>query len=141
MCGCHSKSRHLARNANNCMSKKILVADDDPAIGDALQLMLELEGYQVLTTTDGETVTKMESEFPDLLLLDIWMSGQDGREICKLLKKNKLTKAIPIILISASRDVQKSAQSAGADAFIAKPFEMSDLLKMVKKHVNVTAAS
>ncbi len=114
------------------MKKKILVADDDPAIVDSIQLMLELEGYEVDTTVYGETIYNMEKVYPDVLLLDIWMSGQDGREICKFLKKNPSTKHIPIIMISASRDVGKSAKEAGADDFIAKPFEMEELLEKVK---------
>lgn len=113
---------------------KILVADDDPAICDAMQLMLEEEGYIVITTVDGETIYKMEKEFPDLLLLDIWMSGQDGREICRYLKKKELTKNIPIIMVSASRDIEKSAKEAGADDFLAKPFKMDDLLHKVAMH-------
>lgn len=115
--------------------KKILVADDDPAIVDAIQLMLELHDYEVSTTVDGETIYKMEKEYPDLLLLDIWMSGQDGREICKYLKNNPLTKHIPIIMVSASRDIMQSAKDAGADDFIAKPFEMNDLLEKVEKYI------
>src|SRR5581483_10219711 len=95
------------------MAKKILIADDDPSICDSLKMMLELEGYIVDTTVDGETIYKMEQEYPDLLLLDIWMNGQDGREICKYLKKEPHTKDIPIIMLSASRDVQKSAEEAG----------------------------
>jgi CheY-like chemotaxis protein len=114
------------------MAKKILVADDDPAILDALQMMLELEGYEVETSIDGETIYKMEKNFPDLLLLDIWMSGQDGRDICKYLKKDPITKDIPIILVSASRDIMQSAKDAGADDFIAKPFEMDTLLDKVR---------
>jgi len=113
--------------------KKILVADDDPAIVDAVKMILELDGYVVDTTVDGETIYKMEKDYPDLLLLDIWMSGQDGREICKYLKSNPLTLHIPIIMISASKDVAASAKEAGADDFIAKPFEMEDLLSKVKK--------
>lgn len=118
------------------MSKKILVADDDPAILDALQMMLELEGYEVITTVDGETIYRMEKDYPDLLLLDIWMSGQDGRDICKYLKKHPHTKDIPIILISASREIMDSAKQAGADGFISKPFEMDELLALVKKYLN-----
>src|SRR5258708_16239759 len=83
-----------------CM-KKILVADDDLAICDSLQFMLEEEGYSVATTLNGETVQKLEKEFPDLLLLDIWMSWQDGREICNQLKNQLASKHIPIILVSA----------------------------------------
>ncbi len=115
--------------------KKILVADDDPAIVDSIQLMLELYDYEVSTTVDGETIYKMEMEYPDLLLLDIWMSGQDGREICKFLKNNPLTKHIPIIMFSASRDIIQSAKDAGADDFIAKPFQMDELLSKVAKYV------
>lgn len=115
--------------------KKILVADDDPAIVDSIQMILEMEGYAVDTTVDGETIYKMEKEYPDLLLLDIWMSGEDGRDVCKFLKKSSLTKKIPIIMISASRDVKESAKQAGANDFLAKPFEMEDLLNIVKKHI------
>lgn len=113
------------------MSKKILIADDDPAIVDSIKMMLELEGYEVKTTTNGETVYKMEKEYPDLLLLDIWMSGQDGREICKFLKKEPHTKRIPIIMVSASRDVKEVAKEAGADDFLEKPFEREELLKKI----------
>ncbi len=116
--------------------KKVLVADDDPAIVDALKLMLELDDYEVSTTINGETIFKMEKEYPDLLILDIWMSGQDGREICKFLKNNPLTKHIPIIMISASRDIIQSAKDAGADDFIAKPFQMVEVLNKVEKYTS-----
>ena len=122
-------------NTRKTQTPKILVADDDPAIVDAVQMMLELEGYEVDTTTNGETVYKIKEQFPDLLLLDIWMSGQDGREICKYLKNEPHTKDIPIIMISASRDVIDSAKKAGADDFIAKPFEMNELLAKVAHYV------
>ncbi len=59
-------------------SKRVLVADDDPAIVDSMQMMLEMEGFEVNTIVDGEMIYKMEN-YPDVMLLDIWMSGQDGR--------------------------------------------------------------
>lgn len=117
------------------MNKKILIADDDPAICDSVKMLLELEGYEVDTTVNGETIYKMEKDFPDLLLLDIWMSGQDGRDICKYLKKESHTKDIPIIMISASRDVRKSAAESGANDFLAKPFEQEDLLEKITKYI------
>lgn len=119
-------------------SKKILVADDDPAIVESTMLILEEFGYQVDSTVDGATIYKMERDFPDLLLLDIWMSGQDGREICKYLKKKELTKHIPIIMISASRDIAQSAKESGADDFIAKPFDMNVLLDKIAKYIGTT---
>lgn len=123
----------MNKTANTLKKKKILIADDDPAILEAMQMMLEDAGYEVVTTVDGETVYKMEKEFPDLLLLDIWMSGQDGRNICKFLKGQDLTKDIPIIMVSANRDTEQIAKDAGADDFLAKPFEMMELLEKVKK--------
>lgn len=117
------------------MKKNILVADDDQPIADAVKLILELDDYQVDITNDGATIYQLTEDYPDLLLLDIWMSGQDGREICKYLKNKSDTKNIPIIMISASRDVEKSAKEAGADDFIAKPFEMNELLTKVKKYI------
>lgn len=112
-------------------NKKIMIADDDPGIVDAIEMLLEFEGYKVTATRDGAAVLGMEEELPDLLLLDIWMSGEDGRDICKRFKEGELTKNIPVIMISASRDVRESAIIAGADDFLAKPFEMDELLKKV----------
>ena len=110
--------------------KRILVADDDPSITDALQLMLELEGYEVDIETNGENIYKMKTNY-DVLLLDIWMSGHDGRDICRFLKQNPGTRNIPVIMFSASRDVIDSARKAGADDFIEKPFERKELLQKI----------
>ncbi|HMG09804.1 MAG TPA: response regulator [Mucilaginibacter sp.] len=113
--------------------KKIMIADDDPGIVDAVEIMLDFEGYEVSSTVNGATLLDMQTEFPDLLLLDIWMSGFDGRDICRELKQKKNTRGIPIIMISASRDIERSAYEAGADDFLAKPFEIDDLLGKIKK--------
>jgi DNA-binding response OmpR family regulator len=112
--------------------KKIMIADDDPGIVDAVEMLLEFEGYQVTSTVNGATVLDMKDELPDLLLLDIWMSGEDGRDICKKLKHEPATKNIPVIMISASRDIMESAMASGADDFLAKPFEMNDLLQKIE---------
>jgi CheY-like chemotaxis protein len=116
----------------NLKQKKIMIADDDPGIVDAIEMLLEFEGYEVTSTVDGSTVLDMKENLPDLLLLDIWMSGEDGRDICKKLKQEPLTKNIPVIMVSASRDIKESAMEAGADDFLAKPFEMNDLLKKIE---------
>lgn len=110
-----------------------MIADDDPGIVDAVEMLLEFEGYKVTSTVDGSTVIDMKDELPDLLLLDIWMSGEDGRDICKKLKSEAITKNIPVIMISASRDIRESAMAAGADDFLAKPFEMDELLKKIER--------
>ncbi len=117
------------------MSQKILVVDDDPAIGDVLQLILKEEGYEVEIQTDGRSVWQIQAPFPGLLLLDIRLSGMDGRTICRHLKSQESTRQIPIIIISATKGAQQIASEAGADDFIAKPFELRDMLAMVTKYI------
>jgi len=117
------------------MLKKIIIADDDPGILDAIGIMLEFEGYEVECTPNCDGLLTMETGFPDLLLLDIWMSGTDGRDVCKHLKQKRSTSKIPIVMISASKDIEQSAFEAGADDFLAKPFEMDDLLKKIERYI------
>lgn len=78
---------------------------------------------------------------PYVLLLDIWMSGQDGREICKFLKAQKNTKDISILMVSASLDIEESAKGAGANDFLAKPFMMDDLLHKIERLVNASKSN
>jgi len=113
--------------------KKILVADDDPAICEGIEMILEDAGYEVRTTTDGRKVIDTYKYLPDLILLDIWMSGIDGRDICKQLKAVKQVKKIPILMIS-SKDTEQISKEAGADGFLPKPFEIDDLLTIVRRY-------
>lgn len=108
-----------------------MIADDDPGILDAVEAMLEFGGYEVSSTPNGATVLEMKDHFPDLLLLDIWMSGTDGRDVCKQLKSQELTKDMPIIMISAGTELERSAKEAGADDFLEKPFDMEELLQKI----------
>lgn len=114
--------------------KKVLLIDDDESILDAISLILEDEGYLIKTTLKGEEAYHTVAEFmPDVILLDVLLSGKDGREICKNLKANPSLKHIPIILISAHPNAEKSIKTCGADYFLAKPFDTEILLKTVKK--------
>ena len=116
-------------------NKLILVVDDDEAILEAVQAMLEYAGYAVVTDT-GETLQeKMQTYQPDLLLLDILLSGQDGRDIAKHLKSQKETARIPIVLMSAHLILEKETRAFGADDFLAKPFKMVDLLAKATKYL------
>jgi CheY-like chemotaxis protein len=118
------------------VKKKILVADDNPAILDAIKIMLGDEGYEVETTEDGMVAQNMKKPFPDLLLLDVWMSGVDGKDVCKKLKNANATKHIPVILISATKNIEQITKDSKADGFVSKPFQMSHLLEVVAMHVN-----
>lgn len=111
--------------------KKILIVDDNPAILDALQILLEDAGYDIMISCDGREICQ-GSSLPDILLLDVWLSGYDGREICRELKRNKRTRHIPIVMISAARDVKESVLAAGADEFLQKPFDIDDLLSVIE---------
>ena len=111
-----------------------MIAEDDPSILNAMQIILEDAGYDVDTTLNGLTLKDMEFEIPDLFLLDIHMSGIDGEDICRHLKKQKVTKHIPIIMVSANRDTKKIASECGANDFLEKPFQMLDLLEIVARY-------
>lgn len=117
------------------MKKKILIVDDDLAILEVIKIILEENNYEVAAISDAFLVQNaIEKLQPDIILLDIWMSGFDGRDIVKELKTKENTKNIPILLVSANNDTEKIAKEAGADGFLAKPFDINDLLFIVKKY-------
>jgi len=117
------------------MCKTILVVDDDASICEVLQLMLEDAGYIVEIQPDGQAVRQMVEPFPDLVLLDIRVSGPNGRDICQYLKDQEATQHIPVILLSANREIQRIAGDAGADDFLMKPFQMEEVLSLVTHYL------
>lgn len=117
------------------MRKTILIVDDDAAICEVLQLMLEDAGYGVDIQPDGQETLQMVEPFPDLVFLDIWVSGTHGRDICQHLKGQDATRHIPIILLSAHREIQRIANDAGADGFLTKPFQMEEVLSLVAHYL------
>lgn len=117
--------------------KRILAIDDDADILEAIQLILESGGYSSDVTTKGdETYQKIRDYKPDLIILDVLLSGNDGRAICKTLKTERKTKGIPIIMVSAHPSAKDSVKECGADSFLAKPFSVDSLLKEVEKFTN-----
>lgn len=115
--------------------KTILVVDDDEAILDSIKLILEDEGYNVDTASDGKTMqVYIEKKTPDLIILDYRLPGMNGTELTKLLKKESTTKDIPLIMVS-SHDVNILARDVGASDFFEKPFDIQTLLSLVQKHL------
>lgn len=108
--------------------KTILVAEDDSAIIDALSLILGAEGYEVLTAKNKDQIFEQLEKNPDIILLDIRLSGSDGGEICTEIKQHKKLAQIPVLLMSANPDIESIAKEVGANGYIRKPFEMSQLL-------------
>lgn len=107
---------------------KILVVDDDAGIGEMLQTLLEFYGFEVFVTDKPlETVSLIKAKDIDLVLLDMLISGVDGSEICATIRKDKQVGDTPVLMMSALHDSGEKCRKAGADDFIAKPFEMEDL--------------
>jgi len=113
----------------------IFFSHDDQAILDVTKLFLEYEGYEVITVSDGDAVRKIERDLPDIILLDIWLSGTDGAEIARFLKEQKHTRHIPIILFSANRNIEALALDAGVEDALIKPFDLTDLSQKVRKYL------
>ena len=120
------------------MAAKILVVDDEPSIRELAQLILENEGYNVITAASGvETIQKATVEMPDLVLLDVVMPGVSGLDTCRMLKGEARTRSIPVIMFTVlgRENDRKQAEEAGCDGYFVKPFSPDSLLEEVKKHL------
>lgn len=119
---------------------KILIVDDYPANVKLLQRNLEAAGYETVSAGDGEeALTKVESERPDLILLDIMLPKIDGFEVCRRLRANEATAVIPIIMITALTETEDRIRGldSGADDFISKPLDRGELLARVKSLLRI----
>lgn len=112
-------------------SPKVLVVDDDEAISEALCMLLELEGYRVITAERSTFFDVVRTERPNVILLDVWLSGFDGSFLCKKLKEDKKLTGTHVFLMSASKDVKKRAEFSNADGYIEKPFTIEDITKKI----------
>jgi len=116
--------------------KKILFIEDEPDQIVMISLRLEKNGYEVISSLDGEEGVEMAiKEKPDLVLADVIMPGIDGFEVCRRLRKNPLTTHIPIISTTAAGmdDVEHQCITAGADDCVRKPYDSADLLMKIKR--------
>ena len=116
------------------MAKKIVVVDDDTSIQDIFKIILERAGYEVELLNSNSIIGTIRYNVPDLFILDKQLSGLDGLDICRHLKKQSKTAFIPVIMVSANPNISTLAIEAGADDYIEKPFEMAHLLKKIRQH-------
>jgi len=115
--------------------KKILLVDDEADLVETIRFPLEVEGFNVLVSYDGEdALNKARQENPDLILLDIMLPKLNGYKICRLLKFDERYKHIPILMLTAKTQEKDKilGMETGADEYITKPFEMDQLLEKVK---------
>lgn len=116
--------------------KKILIVDDDLDILTLMETMLSLHDFKVEGISRWQSINSSITNFePDLILLDVSLGGADGRDICKKLKQAKETQQIPLILFSANAEMGRNIEAYQAQAFIAKPFQLSDLLHTIRLHL------
>ena len=118
------------------MTKRIVLAEDEPQIAKLVEFKLKKEGYLVTWKEDGEEALKaIKADKPDLILLDIMMPVMDGYEVLRHIREDENLKSIPVVMLTAraqEKDVVKGID-LGADDYIIKPFHPAELLARVKR--------
>ncbi len=118
--------------------KKILVVDDEVDLVETLRFPLEMEGYEVLVSYNGEDgLNKARSESPDLIILDLMLPKLDGYKVCRLLKFDERYKHIPILMLTAKTQEKDRilGMETGANEYLTKPFEIDELINKIKSYL------
>jgi len=116
---------------------KLLIVDDSTDLLEAMEIILIQKGYIVKTLSKGHNIYKEIEDFnPDLLILDIFLAGKDGREMCKELRKTIGNKYLCIIIFSASPKALEDYGSFGADDYLEKPFGINNLVEKIESVLN-----
>ena len=116
------------------MTKKILIADDEPNIVVALEYLLQRSGYEVHIARNGdEALKQVEAHVPDLVLLDVMMPLRSGYEVCKRIRERPDWRHIKIVMLSAKgRDAEvNKGLAAGADLYVTKPFSTREMVEKI----------
>lgn len=117
---------------------KILLIDDDPDVRVVMSALLHKEGYDVATASRREeALQKIAEETPSLILLDVLLSGSDGRDLCREIKAGSATAHIPVIMLSGHPGAVVNFASYGADDFLTKPIKSEDLLNRLTRQMTV----
>jgi len=119
---------HMNERNNKC----IAIVEDDPSTLDVLKLIIENFGFEVVTAKDRKEFDLIVGQ-PDLFLLDNWIAGSYGHDICIELKRNASTASIPVILLSAASNLDAIANNCGADIFMNKPFDIDELEQNIQR--------
>jgi DNA-binding response OmpR family regulator len=113
--------------------RKIVIVDDSQDLLEVLKYFLEEKGYEVETATKEQDLISLVRSFsPDLIILDIYLQAEDGREICKELRRHKETKYLCILMFSASSRALTNYKEYGADGYIEKPFGLNEIVKKIE---------
>jgi DNA-binding response OmpR family regulator len=118
------------------LSKKVLIADDEPNIVTSLEFLMQKAGYQVRSVVDGEEALRQVAAFrPDLILLDIMLPLRDGFQVCQEIRADPQLKDLKVVMLTAKgRETEVSKGIAlGADLYVTKPFATRELLTNVRQ--------
>ncbi len=118
------------------MTKRVLIADDEPNIVISLEFLMQQAGYEVRTAANGEAALQAAHEFhPHLMLLDVMMPVKNGYEVCQSVRESPELKAVKVVMLTAKgRELEVAKGLAiGADAYVTKPFATRELLETVKR--------
>lgn len=120
----------------------ILVVDDDPDICTMIRVMLEYNNYRALTAeNEVQAIEIIDNNKVDFVIMDMLLSGANGTDICRRIKSDPRSRHIPVMMFSAHPNAREQCLAAGADEFMAKPFEMQEMLSKVKSFVHPATES
>ena len=118
----------------NTSHKKIVIFDDDEDILSICSYILEEQGWEVYTFSDcNNIIEKVSGILPDVIMMDNWIPDSGGIIATQTLKKTEGLKDIPVIYFSANSDIQILANHAGAQTYLAKPFDLDDLERVINR--------
>jgi DNA-binding response OmpR family regulator len=123
-------------------TRKILVVDDEVDLVETVRFPLEMEGFNVLVSYNGEdALNQARKENPDLIILDLMLPKLDGYKVCRLLKFDERYKHIPILMLTAKTQEKDKilGKETGADEYITKPFDMNYLMEKVKNYLKINS--
>ncbi len=115
--------------------RRILVVDDSPLVAESIKAKLEASSYEVNVAYSGEeALDKIKESPPDLMILDVYMPGIDGFEVCRRLRDNPDTHSLPVVMLSSRGNIKEKLAGfrAGADDYLVKEFDLADLPYRVK---------
>lgn len=118
------------------MQKLIQIIEDDEDIRDVIEFILQESEYEVNVASNAkEFKINLLNTLPDLILMDVRLPDGNGLELCRKLKQSIETRHIPVIIISAHATAEESSKQAMADDFVAKPFDLDDLVILIEHHL------
>lgn len=119
------------------MKKNLLLIDDDNSIVEVVTIFLEEEGFNVKSYPNGKKIAeKILTTKPDIVLIDFLLPGKNGAEITVLIRKEYGILNLPIIMFAANKSYKKIAKAAGVNEFLEKPFDLNQLLYVLKRYTN-----